>query len=447
MKIILIAIDTLRADHLSCYGYHRPTSPNIDGAAKSGILFENAIAANIPTQPAYTSIYTGVHGATHGFVAHGGDASLDRGFPLLAEVLRERGITTAAVDNLASHKPWFARGYDYYINPRAFYQHITAGEMNSYVIPWIEQNYCKDFFLFIHYWDPHTPYLPPKEYIDRFYNGEKNDPNNRSFEAVKRQPVYPFFKKWHYDLLGEFTDIEYVASLYDAEIAYVDDKVGEVFGVLEDRGISSETAVFITSDHGESLTEHNLYFDHPGLYEPTVHVPLIVRWSERFPEARRIGALIQHIDIPVTILDMVGADVPETMQGRSLLPLMRGESDGGYEAIYLTECTWQAKWGVRTPEWKFIKTIDPGLHGVDGYELYNLKEDPLELRNLASERADVLDYLELKLVRWMDKVLRNRPDPVRVSASRGLPAKAWVERVLQEQHTTWDEWVKRQRYI
>ena len=448
MKVLLIDIDTLRADHLSCYGYKFNTSPNIDKLAREGILFSNAFAQGVPTTPAHTTIFTGLHSITHKIVSHGSDEVLDSSIPLLPEILKDNDYRTAAVDNLFNIKPWFAKGYEYYINPKSKSTHsIKAEEITYEAIRWLKEHYKENFFLFLHYWDPHSPYLPPEIYKDIFYRGKDPfDPNNKSMDEAKRQIPYPFFKKWHYDLLDNPTDADYIIAQYDGEIRYADDSIGELLEYLRTLGIEEDTTIIITSDHGENMTEHNFFFDHQGLYEPTIHIPLIMKLGDRFTD-RRIEALVQHIDIMPTILDILNIKKNIRLEGKSLLPLIKGECNELYTEVVSTECTWRASIAIRTGEWKFIKTIDKGLYEKPPEELFNLKYDPREENNLYDKEKDIVDELELRLVRWLDSKLGNKPNPIMVQTSKGLPAQRWVENVIKEMHLTWDEWIERQRFI
>jgi len=448
VKVLLIDIDTLRADHLSCYGYKFNTSPNIDKLAREGILFSNAFAQGIPTTPAHTTIFTGLHSITHKIVSHGSDEVLDSSIPLLPEILKDNDYRTAAVDNLFNIKPWFAKGYEYYINPKSKSTHsIKAEEITYEAIRWLKEHYKENFFLFLHYWDPHSPYLPPEIYKDIFYRGKDPfDPNNKSMDEAKRQIPYPFFKKWHYDLLDNPTDADYIIAQYDGEIRYADDSIGELLEYLRTLGIEEDTTIIITSDHGENMTEHNFFFDHQGLYEPTIHIPLIMKLGDRFTD-RRIEALVQHIDIMPTILDILNIKKNIRLEGKSLLPLIKGECNELYTEVVSTECTWRASIAIRTGEWKLIKTIDQGLYEKPPEELFNLKYDPREENNLYDKEKDIVDELELRLVRWLDSKLGNKPNPIMVQTSKGLPAQRWVENVIKEMHLTWDEWIERQRFI
>lgn len=448
MKVLLIDIDTLRADHLGCYGYRFDTSPNIDRLAKDGVIFLNAFAAGIPTTPAHTSIFTGLHSITHRIVAHGSDAILDSSIPLLPEILRDNGHRTAAVDNLYNVKPWFARGYEYYINPKSkSLHHIKAEEITYEAKNWLKNHYKEDFFLFLHYWDPHSPYLPPDRYRFTFYEGnDPFDPNNKSMEPAKRQIPYPFFKKWHYDLLENPTDADYIRAQYDGEIRYVDDSIGELIEYLKSLGIYEDTLIILTSDHGENMSEHNFFFDHQGLYDATIRIPLIIKSIGSEFNNKRISTLVQNIDIMPTILELLDIKKDIKQDGYSLIPLINGEIKL-YDEVISTECTWRAGISFRTKEWKLIKTIDQGLYEKPPIELYNLKDDPGEEVNLVSKERGVLDDLELRLTRWLDDRLKNRPNPIMVQAEKGLPARRWVENVLRDLHLTWDDWVERQRFI
>ena len=248
MKIIFISLDTLRAKRLGCYGYGLPTSPYIDQIASEGVLFERAFASDVPTEVAHTSIFTGKVGLTTGVVSHGSSSThLPKECEWLPTILRTAGYTTAAVDNLYNLKEWFARGYQYYINTIGGTRWIDGQTINDRAKPWIIDHKDEDFFLFLHYWDPHTPYLPPKEYIPEFYDVNKDpyDPNNKSMEPAFNHPAYPFFKYHHYDLLGNVTDVNYVNALYDAEIRYLDDLLKDLDDFLIEQGIKDDTMLVL----------------------------------------------------------------------------------------------------------------------------------------------------------------------------------------------------------
>jgi len=169
MKVIFISLDTLRANRLGSYGYDLPTSPYMDHIASEGVLFENAFASDIPTEVAHTSIFTGKVGLSTGVVSHGSPSTyLSKKQDWLPTMLRKAGYTTAAVDNMYNLKEWFARGYQYYMNSVGQTRWIDGQTVNNLAKPWIKAHKDEDFFLFLHYWDPHTPYLPTQNYISKF---------------------------------------------------------------------------------------------------------------------------------------------------------------------------------------------------------------------------------------------------------------------------------------
>lgn len=444
MKIILCSLDTLRADRLGCYGYDKPTTPYIDTIAAQGVLFEQAFAADIPTEVAHTGVFTGRVGLTTGVVAHGSPLSqLDKKYPWLPTILRKEGMTTAAVDNLYQLKEWFARGYRYYINSVGQKRWIDGKTVNELSFPWIEAHKDEDFFLFLHYWDPHTPYLPPAESVAPFYPADRDpfDKAWRTMEPAYNHSAYPFFKHHHYDLLGPITDAQYMNALYDAELRYLDDRLRDLDAHLQSCGIAQDTLLILFGDHGESLTEHDIYWDHCGLYDTTVRVPMIMRWPGRMEAGRRVPGLVQQVDMMPTILEAAGIDVPPELDGRSLWPSIRNHASGTREAIYLSECAWQASRGVRTRDWKLIRTVDAGPFTRPRRELYDVRADVLETHNLAHERPDVADALEAQLDAWVAESLQGRDDPMAVVlAQLGLPFRRRIEEILASVGLTWDEW-------
>ncbi|MEF3312030.1 sulfatase [Paenibacillus sp. GYB004] len=455
MKIILISLDTLRASRLGAYGYNKPTSPHMDRIAREGVLFERAYAADIPTEVAHTGVFTGKIGLTTGVVSHGSElTALPKSTAWLPSLLRSAGFTTSAVDNLYQLKEWFARGYRYYINSVGGNRWIDGKTVNELAFPWLEQHKDDSFFLFLHYWDAHTPYLPPQELIPQFYDGGRDprDPANRSMEQAYNHLAYPFFKHHHYDLIGAVTDSDYYDALYDAEIRYLDDRLKELDDRLEALGIREDTLLVLFGDHGESLTEHDIYWDHCGLYEPTVHVPVIMRWPGRMPEGRRVPGFIQQVDLLPTILEAVRreqpADIrseklqdPDGLDGKSLWPAIEGTADRTHDTVYLSECAWQAARAIRTDRYKLIRTYDSGPYIRPARELYDLQTDPGETVNLADSLPELADRLERELLDFVSRKLSGREDPMeRQLREAGLPFRRRIEQILASAGLSWDDW-------
>ncbi len=449
----MISLDSLRANRLGCYGYNKPTSPYLDKIASEGVLFENGFASDIPTEVAHTSIFTGKVGLRTGVVSHGSElTSLPKSTEWMPTMLREAGFTTGAVDNLYQLKEWFARGFRYYINSAGGNRWIDGKTINQLAKPWIKEHKEEDFFLFLHYWDAHTPYLPPEEYIPTFYDKDKDpyDSMNTSMDKAYNHLAYPFFKHHHFDLLGPVTDAEYINCLYDAEIRYLDDRLREIDEYLEDLGIKDDTLLILFGDHGESLTEHDIYWDHCGLYDTTVRVPIIMRWPEKIPGGKKVNGFIQQVDLMPTILEAVTKQSPNLQEklsihgkidGKSLWPAILGHADGTQKKIYLSECAWQAARGIRTKKHKFIRTLDSGVFNRPPRELYDLANDPEETINLADVNPDLADQFEKDLDNWVQEMLQGKEDPMMIQLrDDGLPFRKRIEKILANFNLTWEEW-------
>ena len=415
LNVVLIVVDTLRADHLGCYGYHRNTSPNLDVLGGRSVVCEQHITPAIPTHPAFATLGSGQYSITHGIVGHGGKVPLKNTVPWLPAVLQKAGYTTCAIDNLAPWHQGFGRGYEYYINPasrRPLAINCDSRDINNRAIPWLERNREEPFFLFIHYWDPHTPYMPPRAYRRLFYDRAKDpcDPANTSLDNLARHPLG---KIWRENWLNKLvrgktvTDAEYVEALYDAEIRYCDEAIAQVLETLDRLDLAGRTLLVVTGDHGEMMFRHGIFFDHHGLYEGNVHVPLIVRHPELSP--RRVRHLTAHADLAPTVLDFCGVEAPGEMEGHSLAPMLAGAREEPlHDFIVCQECTWQMKWALRTLDYKFILARQPDFYGTPPRELYDLREDPHEFRNLAEERPDVARRCEAAIEEWVATKMRAR---------------------------------------
>ena len=327
MNIVLIVIDTLRADHLSCYGYFRETSPTLDRIAKEGILFENFYASGVPTGPGFTSIVTGLYPTRHKYYITPYDIpnayQLDDDIPVLAEILWDHGYVTAAVDNLInfrSHMKHFVRGYEYYMNPtktsRWIHHHVIADQVNKKVREWLRNHSYEKFFLFIHYWDPHTPYNQPDAY-KLIFKGKKD------WRVCKSKAGYEYVPGWgKIDEIVEGDENKSI-DLYDGEILYVDNSIAEIVELLKDEGILNDTLLIITSDHGEQLGQHGIW-GHAGLHESVIKVPLIVRYPKKLPCGIRVRDYAQHVDIVPSILELAGIKMNYNFDGVSISDILKG---------------------------------------------------------------------------------------------------------------------------
>lgn len=407
MNTILVSLDTTRADRLSCYGHFRRTSPHLDRLAEEGALFLNHFSPHIPTFPGHTTMMTGKDVYTHLITGQSGTPEPPQGVQMLAELLQQNGYYTAAADNLGR---WFARGFaltETYRwrtdRPHAWRKAEAVLEAGSRVLRRAAAQ-DRPFFLFLHFWDPHTPYLPPSPFHRMFYageEGEEKNPANRSMDAVW---AFESFNRYFAEWMPGVTDIEFPKAQYDAAIAYMDACFAHLITQLEAHGLMRETLLIVTADHGEELDEHGHWFDHHGLYDTNLRVPLLLHCPGRIPAGRRVGGLTSHLDITPTVLDFLGLDEiarREKMQGRSLLPLLReavSPARGTTDLLHVTENTWMKKRGLRSHTWKLILPLEiPDLHGNSSVELYDLTQDPVEQNNLAAGRPDLVRELAAQL--------------------------------------------------
>jgi arylsulfatase A-like enzyme len=389
-NIVLFGVDSLRADHMSCYGYPRQTTPHIDRFASQGTLFERTYSPHIPTTSAYASMLTGRDCFGTQVVALRHKGPLRPEVKTLSEILKGAGYNTTCVGFTGNPS---ARGFDKYLDYPGWGswnegRSPKAQNLNNIALPELDRLAAEDrpFFLFLRHMDPHAPYLPPAPYERMFYHGNESDRKNRSMKPVMAfKPFRDFFASW---MPPGISDKDYVIAQYDGAIAYMDACIQTIFTALETHGILDDTIVALNGDHGETL------------YETTLHVPLIVRYPGKVPVGKRVSGFNQHKDLAPTLLDL--AEIrPRGVKfdGRSLMPMARGEAASHESEFYITECTWMRKHGWRTPEWKLILALEPDFHFKPPVELYNLVEDPEENNNLAESQPDVVALLTQRMER------------------------------------------------
>jgi len=417
LNVVVFAVDSLRADHMDCYGYPRQTFPHVGRLVKGGVLFENAYSAYIPTTPAYTTMLTGRDVMSTGIVALGPKGPIPPEIPTLPEVLGEEGYSSACV----GFGPGFYRGFDRYETYRSWMSWEErpgdkADALNEVAIPILDELSREEpFLLFLRHMDPHAPYLPPKPFDTMFYSKDPCDPKKKTMKKVfDFKPFAEFFKSW---MPPGVTDWDYVVAQYDGALAYMDACIQRIFTRLEELGVMEDTLIVLNADHGETLTEHEIYFDHHGLYEPTTHVPLLLYCPSRLPSSLRVPGFVLHQDLMPTLLELVGLKRRVKglgMDGQSVLPLIQGKRHTNYSEFLLTECTWMRKRGWRTPAWKLIKSLEPDFHQKPEVELYNLIEDPGENRNLANKKKEVVQLLTDRMMSWIEKRMEEtgRGDPI-----------------------------------
>lgn len=421
-NILLIVCDTLRADHLGCYGYFRDTSPNIDRVAREGVLFEDFFNAGSPTGPGFTCFATGLHAVNHRFYRFGevNVRQVDDTVFTMAEIMNTAGYTTVAVDNLinfAPHSKHWQRGYDFTINPSRsafFSSKVRAEAVNAGMLPWLA-SFCREkFFLFAHYWDPHAPYNQPDAFQTRFHH----EPGDRSDLAVEEAPVgYEYVPGW--GRLDRIVEDErkwrgcgkVSIDRYDGEIAYMDREIGKVLRALEREGILDETLVVITSDHGEQLGQHDIW-GHAALHDAETRIPLIMRHPRLLPENNRVKGLCQQVDLLPTLLELLGRN-PGILDidGRSMLPLL----DSREIRDFLVVENASGQRALRTKRHHLLDStlLDPNwVKYPHDLELYNVHDDPMETLNLVASEGKTATELRARLDEWVAERLHGGSDPI-----------------------------------
>ncbi|NLW49740.1 MAG: sulfatase-like hydrolase/transferase [Candidatus Brocadiaceae bacterium] len=401
-NLLLIVLDSLRADHMSLHGYGRLTTPHIDRFAAGGVVLEDVLSPHIPTTPAFAGLLTGLDCFGTGVVSlrHKGAMTA----PTLAALLQDRGYETTCVGfkDTEPCAPGFGRYLDY-VGWGAWEDGRCpkAENLAAVALPELRRLAGSDrpFFLMLRYLDPHAPYLPPAPFERMFYAGDECDPANTSMRPVLAfRPMRDFQASW---LPPGITDIDYVIAQYDGAVAYADACLQGLFEAVSALGLDEDTLVVLTADHGETLDEHDCYFDHHGLYECTLRVPLVFRMPGRLPAGRRLAGTATLQDVAPTVLDLLGIRTDAVFDGRSLADALRHGRLRARSELYLTEATWMRKHAWRTPEWKLIRALEPDFHFKPEVELYNLLTDPGENENLAGSQPDVVDLLTGRMRSWI----------------------------------------------
>ena len=438
-NVLLLALDAGRVDHVSCYGYEKETTPYIDQLAKEGVLFENAISPAVWTVPSHASMFTGMYLSGHGL--RGRQLKLRDDIPTLASFLGAHGYQTAAItaNSLISHATGLARGFSDLIDAnmliqgeslrgwqkrvnslyqRAYYgQRPSQGswydsgawrlnrEMKRWLGKWQKAKNERPFFIFANYMEPHLKYCPPRAFREKFLTPAQ--------EKRWRQVNQNAWKYMSGDIPMSDSDWEILIALYNAEMAYVDMRIGEMIEYLRQQGILDNTMVILTSDHGENLGDHGMMDHQYCVYDTLAHVPMIVRYPDAFAQGSRESGLVQSVDIFATIAKLIGQQNDPRIaqiQGQSMLaediqqngrkfaiteylaPQLHSFKRSSVEADVSFERQLRA---IRTQTHKYIWTSD------ENHELYDLATDPGETNNLIHNNLPEAQQLAKQLDAWL----------------------------------------------
>ena len=395
-RVVLITIDTLRADYVGSYGSKSSRTPTLDRLAADGVRFATTISPTPMTMPSHASIMTGLDPTLHG-VHSNAKFRLDNGIPTLAEQFQAHGFATAAFLSsvVLDRRYGLARGFDVY-DDRMGYRHNIQGATGGYAertanqvvdatLQWLESAPSR-FFLWIHFYDPHGSYNPPKGFRPKRQATTARPEDVGVLEYAKQ--AFP--------------------PLYAAEIYFTDTELGRFLRVLNRKFANDRTLLVVTSDHGESLGEHGELTHTLSVYDATQKVPLLMK-GPGVPSGRVVDAQVRLVDVTPTILSLAGLPAIERTTGEDLGPWMRGEREDGLEAYVETLEThlaygWSPVVGLRTGEYKYLRTVRP--------ELYDLDTDPHELNDLAASQPAKLKALDAALEAHLEDALPVVPNAV-----------------------------------
>jgi len=422
--VFLITSDTLRADHLSVFGYARETSPALDAFAAGSLHFTDAVSVTPKTGPSFATLFLGRHPREHGVGSN--FEGLPESLPVLAEQLQTLGYSTAAfVGNPAlRHGKGFARGFDVYEQMGGRHEEGTS-TVNRAFLRWARDNeWSRPTFVWIHYMDPHGPYTPPAELERLFVDDEAASSDRRlplaPAESTEEHPNKILGAIPAYQQRDAEDRVAVYIARYDAEIRYMDDAFAHVLAYLKEQELYDPSAILFTSDHGESLGEHDYWFEHGWFaYEPTLHVPLMIKTPGQV-EGRVVKRQVSILDLLPTLLSLAGSSADPELVGVDLTgelgeptPVLIENSDR-YPHKYL---------GLRHAGWKFLTRQPDGEE-----ELYDLRADPYETQNRVADEprraAEFRELLEQALLladeRAVDPSVGALDDPETLERLKGL---------------------------
>jgi choline-sulfatase len=467
MNVLLLDVDSLRADHLGAYGYGRATSPHLDALASRGWRFERCYVSDAPCQPSRTAFATGRFGFGTGVVAHGGrraepyntsakriqapDPATRHWF----HALERAGWHTASVSSFASRHAawWYLAGLNTWLNSGKDGME-TADEVVDTAVDWLERHGAETpWCLHVNLWDPHTPYRAPSS------GAFGNDPIpawlTKDLITQQRDSFGPLSARdgmglWFPDQLRferpgvpaeirDLADFRAWIDAYDDGVAFADAQIGRLLARLRGLGLESDTLVVLTSDHGENLGESNLYGDHQTADHATTRVPWIMAHpSLGAPRVER--GLHYQFDLTATVLEMLGVGVPEAWDARSAWQDLASGRAAGRDALVLSQMAWSCQRAVRWDDWLLIRTFHPGLKNLPPLALFDVTNDPHQTSDLRLDVPAVVDEGLRHLARWMEERLAQNPegrDPMQTVIEEGGPSLArghegWYEDRLRE---------------
>ncbi|MBS5387675.1 MAG: sulfatase-like hydrolase/transferase [Clostridiales bacterium] len=446
MKVLFIDIDTLRPDHLGCYGYGRNTSPNIDSIADEGVCFDNYYCSDAPCLPSRAALITGQCGIRTGVVGHGGTAADMRpwgperefrdvrSMGSLFTQMRRAGLYTISFSSFPERHTawWFNAGLNECHNCGGV-GHESAEAVTPSVLEWLKSNgKKKDWFLHVHYWDPHGPYRTPEEFGNPFENTPLPDnwiDKERFQEHLqhvgphganeiymwndKADPNYPRYP----GKLENLKDVKYFIDQYDCGISYADQHVGKILSLLKEMQLyDEELAVIVTSDHGENLGEFGIYGEHATADIATGRIPMIIKWPGGLKGIHDFE-LHSNIDLLPTLRELLDIEnkpamfkhmeIPEGhYDGSSYAKTIRTGEKAGKKGVIISQCAHVCQRSVRFDEYLYIRTYHGGYHLFEREMLFDVRKSTHELENIAEKCPELCEKAAKILLDWQDDMMK-----------------------------------------
>ena len=439
MRVLFIDIDTLRPDHMGCYGYHRNTTPNMDAVAAQGVCFDQYYCSDAPCLPSRAALISGMFGIRNGAVGHGGTAA-DRRLTGPARdfqdqvdqwnfhnIFRRAGMYTASVSTFPERHSswWFNAGLNECYNVGG-----CGGESGEKILPvaldWLERNQDRDnWFLHVHFWDPHTPYRAPWDFPNPFENEpldgwiteevlahhlKHTGPHCINEIGMYTDQIPPQFPRMR-GKASNMAEMKEVMDGYDHGILYADYLVGQIFDKLREQGIYDDTAVIITSDHGENMGELGLYAEHGTADYPTCHIPFIIKWPGGSKNVHEDG-FHYSVDLLPTMAELLHVAPGKDWDGQSYAAsILQGENTGR-DSLVLSQMAHVCQRSARFGDWLYMRTYHDGYHLFDKEMLYNVKEDPHEQYDVKDQHPEICMQGAKIILDWHDEQMLKSSSPI-----------------------------------
>lgn len=457
MRILFVDIDTLRADHMGCYGYRRNTTPNLDQVAQDGLVFDNYYCSDAPCLPSRAALISGQFGIHNGAVGHGGTTAdrrlsgAHRDFRDYADtenftnLFRRAGMHTASISTFGERHSsyWFHAGFNEIFD-------VGKGGMESgeEVLPaalkWIRENGDNDnWYLHVHLWDPHTPYRTPADFESPFYGDDfenwitpeifnqhlhhtgPHSINELSMYNDSENPSYPKAP----GKITNYKELRRVFDEYDNGVYYADYLVGQILDLLKDKGLYEDMAIIITSDHGENMGELGIYSEHGTADQPTCHIPMILKWPGGVPGIRD-AQLHYQIDLVPTMAELLGLPISPRWDGQAYTStVLKGEPQGR-DSLVISQMAHVCQRSARFGDWLYMRTYHDGYHLFDREMLFNLKDDPYETQDVKETHPEICAQGAKIILDWQDENMLNSDyeiDPLWTVLKEGGPYHTWTD--------------------